>query len=637
MDFKKRAAKLVSKMTLAEKVSQMQYESPAIERLGIPAYNWWNEALHGVARSGTATVFPQSIAIAASFNEKLMEKIGTAISDEVRAKYNQYSKFNGTEIYQGLTCWSPNINIFRDPRWGRGHETYGEDPLLTARMGTAYIKGMQGKNKKYRKTDCTLKHYAVHSGPEAMRHSFNAEVSEKDLYETYLYAFEYCIANADPSAVMGAYNRVYGEPCCGSPFLLEKVLRNQFGFKGYVVSDCGAICDFHKHHKVTENEAQSAALAVKSGCDLNCGDTYKWLKVAVCENLLSEEDITKSVVRLFYSRFRLGMFDKECRYNDIPYSVVCCKKHRELNLEIAHQSVVLLKNDKILPLDKKTNVAVIGPNADDLSVLLANYNGTADDYYTFLRGIRSVCRGKVIYARGCHVTEDESTWRYSEHPMREAIISAMQSDIVIMCMGINPSIEGEESLSRGFKGDRESIEMPLIQQELFDEIKKLGKPIVFINISGSCVDLSHAEENADAVIQCFYPGALGGKALADIVFGNKSPSGRLPVTFYKSTSDLPDFSDYSMKGRTYRFFEGKPVYRFGHGLTYADIKEEWIDDYTVRLINNSDTDTFYSVLRYEDGMKRKLLDFKKVKLIKKSSITVNFKQKEDFPVSALKK
>ncbi|MFA5341537.1 MAG: glycoside hydrolase family 3 N-terminal domain-containing protein, partial [Clostridia bacterium] len=536
MDFKARASKLVSKMTLAEKTSQMQYESPAIERLGVPAYNWWNEALHGVARSGTATVFPQSIAMAASFNDILMKKVGSAISDEVRAKYNQYRKFNGTEIYQGITCWSPNINIFRDPRWGRGHETYGEDPLLTAKMGTAYIKGMQGNDKKYRKVDCTLKHYAVHSGPEALRHSFNAEVSKQDLYETYLYAFEYCIANADPSAVMGAYNRVYGEPCCGSPFLLDKILRNKFGFKGYVVSDCGAICDFHKYHMVTENEAQSAALAVKSGCDLNCGDTYKWLKVAVCENLLTEEDITKSVERLFYARFRLGMFDDDCIYNQIPYSRVCCKKHKKLNLEMAKQSIVLLKNNGILPLSKKTNVAVIGPNADDLSVLLANYNGTLDEHFTFLHGIKTVCKGNVLYARGCHVTEDESTWRYSEHPLREALIVAEQSEIIIMCMGINPSIEGEESLSRGFKGDRESIEMPLIQQKLFLEIKKMNKPIIFVNISGSCVNLSLPDEKADAVIQCFYPGALGGIALADILFGNTSPSGRLPVTFYKSTT-----------------------------------------------------------------------------------------------------
>ena len=625
MDFFKRAVELVSKMTLHEKISQMQYESPAIERLGIPAYNWWNESLHGVARSGTATVFPQSIAMAASFNDKLMEKVGIAISDEVRAKYNQYKKFNGTEIYQGLTCWSPNINIFRDPRWGRGHETYAEDPLLTAKMGTAYVKGMQGYDKKYRKVDCTLKHYAVHSGPESQRHSFNAEVTEQDLYETYLYAFEYCIKHADPSAIMGAYNRVYGEPCCGSSFLLDKILRKQFGFSGYVVSDCGAICDFHKYHKVTENETQSAALAVKSGCDLNCGDTYKWLNAAVKDGLLSEEDITKSAERLFYTRFRLGMFDEDCLYNNIPYSKICCKKHKKLNLEMAHQSIVMLKNDGILPLSRNINLAVIGPNADDLSVLLSNYNGTPDDHYTFLRGIKKECKGNVIYARGCHPKEDESTSRYSEHPLREALIAAEHSDIIIMCMGINPSIEGEESLHRGFKGDRESIEMPEIQQKLFNEILKKDKPIIFINISGSCVDLSMPDEKANAVIQCFYPGALGGIALADILFGKKSPSGRLPVTFYKNTSDLPNFEDYSMKGITYRFFEGKPVYRFGYGLTYADVKEEWLDEHTVRLINNSDTDTLYSVLRYQDNTMRKLLDFKKVKLHRKSMMMVKFR------------
>lgn len=624
MDFKKRAAELVSKMTLAEKMSQMQFESPAIERLGIPEYCWWNEALHGVARSGTATVFPQSIAMAASFNDRLMYKVATAISDEVRAKYNQYRKLNGTKIYEGLTCWSPNINIFRDPRWGRGHETYGEDPLLTAKMGTAFVKGLQGNDKVYRKTDATLKHYAVHSGPEWLRHSFDAHVSETDFYETYLYAFEYCIKHARPAAVMGAYNRVYGEPCCGSPFLLQKILRKKLGFKGYVVSDCGAICDFHLHHKVTENEAQSAALAVKSGCDLNCGDAYKWLKVAVAEGLIKEKDINKCVERLMYTRLKLGMFDKECKYNDIPYSVICSKKHKKLNLEMARESIVLLKNNGILPLKKNTDVAVVGPNADDKSVLLANYNGTPDDYYTLLRGIQSVCKGDVLYARGSHVFEDESTWRYSEHPLREAIITAGYSDVIIMCMGINPSIEGEESSHRGFKGDRDEIELPAVQYKLFDELKKLGKPIIFVNVSGSCVGLAHADKNADAVIQCFYPGALGGIALADVIFGNVSPCGRLPVTFYEKTSDLPDFEDYSMQGRTYRFFEGQPVYRFGHGLTYADIKEEWTDAYTVKLTNLSDVDTGYSVLRYEDKTKRKLLDFKKVQLKGNSSITVQF-------------
>ena len=300
----------------------------SIERLDIPAYNWWNEALHGSARNGTATVFPQSIAMAASFNDTLMKKVGAAISDEVRAKYNQYRIFGDTEIYQGITCWSPNINIFRDPRWGRGHETYGEDPLLTAKMGSAYVNGMQGEDPVYKKVDCTLKHFAVHSGPECLRHSFDVFVSEKDFYETYLFAFQYCIEHSNPSAVMGAYNRVYGEPCCGSSFLLEKVLRQKFGFKGYVVSDCGAICDFHKHHKITTNDAESAALAVKSGCDLNCGDAYKWLKVAEAEGLLTEEEITKSVVRLFEARLRLGMFDEQCEYNRIPYSVICSKKHK---------------------------------------------------------------------------------------------------------------------------------------------------------------------------------------------------------------------------------------------------------------------------------------------------------------------
>ena len=388
MTFEERAKELVSKMTLAEKIAQMQYEAPAIERLGVPAYNWWNECLHGVARSGAATVFPQAIGMAASFNTDLMFDVATAISDEARAKYNEYKTFGDTQIYQGLTYWSPNINIFRDPRWGRGHETYGEDPYLTGRMGVSFVKGLQGEGK-YRKLDATIKHYAVHSGPETLRHGFNAEVSDKDLYETYLWAFKYCVDHADPSAVMGAYNRVNGEACCASKTLLEDILRGEFGFSGYVVSDCAAICDIHQHHHITNNEAESAALAVNNGCDLNCGETYKWLKTSVALGLISEETITTAVERLFAARFRLGMFDDDCEYDAIPYDVVECEAHTKLNLQMAEESIVLLKNDGILPLSPNQNIAVIGPVADDVTVLLGNYNGTPSRYTTLLAGIQS--------------------------------------------------------------------------------------------------------------------------------------------------------------------------------------------------------------------------------------------------------
>ncbi|HOP09888.1 MAG TPA: glycoside hydrolase family 3 C-terminal domain-containing protein [Oscillospiraceae bacterium] len=622
MDFKQRAKELVAQMTLAEKMAQMQYESPAIERLGIPAYNWWNEALHGAARTGTATVFPQSIAMAASFDDELMETVGGVISDEVRAKYNQYRTFGDTEVYQGLTCWSPNINIFRDPRWGRGHETYGEDPMLTAKMGAAFVRGMQGYDPVYRKVDATLKHYAVHSGPESERHHFDAVVSEKDLYETYLFAFKYCIDHAHPAAVMGAYNRVLGEPCCASKRLLGDILRGEFGFDGYVVSDCGAICDINKTHKVTANEAESAALAVKNGCDLNCGDAYKWLKTSVAMGLLDEETVTVSVERLFEARLKLGMFDK-CVYDDIPYSIVACKKHKALARQMSRESIVLCKNDGILPLSPDKTYAVIGPNADDLTVLLANYNGTPDHYTTPLEGIQNIAEN-VIYARGTHTYKDEEHSRYFEHPLREAIIAARHSDVVILCMGINPWLEGEETPENESCGDKPDLELPAVQKRLFEEIIKVGKPMVFVNISGSCLNLSRADETCNAVVQCFYPGAEGGDALAEILFGKYSPCGRLPVTFYRSTDDLPPFNDYDMENRTYRFFKGSPLYPFGHGLTYGEIKEDWKDENAVVLKNNGKFGTKYAVLKYADATKRKLVDFKKIFVPAGGSITVKF-------------
>ena len=625
MTFLQRAKELVSKMTIEEKMAQMRYDAPAIERLGVPAYNWWNECLHGVARQGCATVFPQAIGLAASFNTELMNSVATAISDEARAKYNEFKKFGSTELYQGLTFWSPNINIFRDPRWGRGHETYGEDPLLTGKMGVAFIKGLQG-NGKYRKLDATIKHYAVHSGPEYERHGFDAVVSKKDLYETYLSAFKYCIDNADPSAVMGAYNRVNGEPCCGSKTLLKDILYGEFGFKGYVVSDCGAIRDFHTGHKVTDTEAESVALAVNNGCQLNCGDAYFSLYDAYEQDLITEETITEAVEKLFEARFRLGMFDDDCEYDNIPYDVVECKKHTDLNRKMAQESMVLLKNNGILPLssDIKT-IAVIGPNADDTRILTGNYNGTPSVYYTPLRGIQEAFDGRVLYAKGSHPT-DPNAGNWSGSPLREALIAGSKADVIIMVMGLNPSIEGEEgdSFNGDVAGDKKDILLPEPQRKLFDEVARLGKPMVFVNVSGSCVSLCEQDEKCDAVLQCFYPGAQGGNALADILFGKTSPSGRLPVTFYKSTDDLPPFRDYSMENRTYKYFKGTPLYPFGFGLTYSEIKESWLNENEVELTNLGKMDTSYAVLKFKNEPHKELVDFKKVFVPMGATIIVKF-------------
>ncbi len=625
MDFKQRAKELVAQMTLVEKMSQLRYDAPAIERLGIPAYNWWNECLHGVARAGAATVFPQAIGMAASFNTALMHDVATAISDEARAKYNAYKQFGDTLIYQGLTYWSPNINIFRDPRWGRGHETYGEDTYLTAIMGTAFVKGLQGDGT-YRKLDATIKHYAVHSGPEGLRHGFDAVVSDKDLHDTYLWAFKYVIDHADPSAVMGAYNRVNGEACCASPTLLKKILYGDWGFDGYVVSDCGAICDINKNHHITNNEAESAALALNNGCQLNCGFAFTHLQTASAMGLVSDEVITESVERLFAARFRLGMFDNDCEYDNIPYDVVECDAHTQLNRKMAHESIVLLKNDGVLPLQNVKTVAVIGPNADDKSVLLGNYNGTPSRYTTLLRGIQDAAdeRGiKTLYARGCHTFQDK-VHAWAEQPTREAVIAAQKADVIVMIMGLNPSMEGEEgdTYNGDMSGDKRSIELPKVQLALYDEIVKVGKPIVFVNVSGSCIGLVKQDEQCAAVVQCFYPGAEGGHALADVLFGAVSPSGRLPVTFYRSTDDLPPFEDYSMENRTYKFFKGTPLYPFGHGLTYGDVTETWLDDNTVELRNGGTHGTMYSILKYEHVPHKSLCAVKKVYIDKGATVTV---------------
>ncbi|MBE6644238.1 MAG: glycoside hydrolase family 3 protein [Ruminococcaceae bacterium] len=627
MNFEQRAKELVSKMTLEEKMSQLCNEAPAIERLGIPAYDWWSECLHGVARAGTATVFPQPIGMAATFNEELVKEVGDTISTEARAKYNEYKKFGGTQIYHGLTECAPNINIFRDPRWGRGQETFGEDPCLTGRMGAAFVNGLQGNGKsKYRKVDTTLKHFAVHSGPESLRHGFNAVVGEKDLRETYLWAFKYCIDNADAAAVMGAYNAVNGEPATGGPRLVKEILYGEWGFKGYMVSDAGSVRDIHENHKFTKDEAESAAYALNNGCQLNIGQSYEQLPEAYRRGLVSEKTISEACEKLFATRFRLGMFDDDCEYDAISYDVVECEKHRMLNRKIAEESIVLLKNDGILPLNKQKNIAVIGPNADDISILLGNYNGFPSRYTTLLRGIQEVSDANIIYSRGSSPFGDLSIHR--EPPIKEAIIAAQKADVVILCVGLNPSMEGEEGdASRSANcGDREDIEIPAAQKTLIEKVIAVGKPTVLVNVSGSCVNLDYADKNCNAVIQYFYPGAEGGMALANVLFGETSPAGRLPVTFYRSVDDLPPFEDYSMENRTYKFFKGKAVYEFGHGLTYSEITEEWKDENTVEVFNKGAYDTAYSVLKYEYVPHKSLCDFKKIFIKSGEKITVNFKK-----------
>ena len=627
-DFLARAKAMVAQMTRTEKVQQMLYNAPAIPRLGIPAYNWWNEALHGVARAGQATVFPQAIAMAASFDDELLQEVADAISDEARAKYNEYKQQGRTDIYQGLTFWSPNINIFRDPRWGRGHETYGEDPYLTGKMGAAFVKGLQGDHPTYYKTDATLKHYAVHSGPESIRHSFDVDVSEEDLWGTYLWAFKYCIDHAQPAAVMGAYNRFRGEPCCASPKLLEDILRQQLGFDGYIVSDCGAITDIYMHHKYVATKPEAAALAVSAGCDLNCGGAYAALEEALDKGLLSEETLTTAVERLFYTRIRLGMFDTDCPYDAISYDCVESPEHRALSLKMAEESIVLLKNDGILPLDPKQKVAVIGPNANDLSVLLANYNGTPTKYTTPLAGITAAVEaagGSVRTAKGC-----DPFRLTAHHPIVEAVAAAKASDVVVLVMGLNPSMEGEEgdAYNGDASGDRRTLDLPEAQMKLYEAVIAVGKPTVFVNVSGSAVNLSAPAKDANALVQCFYPGAEGGTALANILFGKTSPSGRLPVTFYHSVDDLPPFEDYSMKGRTYRFFEGEPLYPFGFGLSYAKITKDWITETEAVVTNHSDFPADYAVLCFEQNAPHALCGFKRVHLGAGESVTVKFEKYE---------
>lgn len=735
---------LLSRMTLEEKVSQLGNDSPAIERLGIPAYNWWNEGLHGVARSGRATVFPESIGLAATWDTDLMFRVSTAISDEARAKYQEFLRRGKHNIYQGLTFWSPNINLFRDPRWGRGMETYGEDPYLSGRMAVAFIKGMQGDDPKYLKTVATAKHYAVHSGPEPLRHTFNAMPTDQDLFETYLAQFEAAIREGGADSVMCAYNSVDGLPACANPRLLEEILRKQWGFQGYVVSDCDAVRDIYSTHKLVPDAAQAVARAMKAGTDLDCGVTFENALAAVRSGLLSEADIDRALGRLLTARFKLGMFDPPAmvKWAQIPYRDNDSPAHRALALETARKSIVLLQNEHhALPLSKSLRtIAVIGPNADDASVMYGNYNGFPSEPVTPLEGIRRKLPGaRVLYARGSDIAENIPTlqpipgsalftsdgadrrsgltgayftsanfdgvahrprefttpnsgrsvgeipsnlqplftridpeidfnwWDASprqelndddfgvrwtgflsapasgtyqlgarglnafelyldgklvvranrtsglnyvyapvtleagklyairldyheylgdasiqlawakagENLEQEALEAARQADTVIMVLGLSPRLEGEEMRIQipGFSGgDRVDLGLPAVQKSFLEKVAALGKPTVLVLLNGSALAVNWAHDHIPAIVEAWYPGQSGGTALADVLFGDYNPAGRLPVTVYKSADQLPPFADYSMKGRTYRYFQGEPLFRFGYGLSYTTFR-----------------------------------------------------------------
>ncbi len=582
--YRRRAEELVAQMTLEEKVMQTMHHAPAIERLGIKAYNWWNEALHGVARAGTATVFPQAVGMAAAFDEELMEQVGDAVSTEARAKFVMQQEGDDEDIYKGLTFWAPNVNIFRDPRWGRGHETFGEDPYLTSRLGVRYIMGLQGHDEKYLKTAACAKHFAVHSGPEDVRHSFDACVNEQDLRETYLPAFQACVQEAGVETVMGAYNRTNGEPCCGSGRLLRDILRKEWGFDGHVTSDCWAIKDFHEQHCVTATPVESVSLAMNNGCDLNCGSLFLYLEQAVKEGLVDEKRLDEAVVNLFTSRMKLGVFDEkgENPYDKIPYTVVDSPKMRRLNEQVAERCVVLLKNDnQILPLQKEKlhTIGVIGPNADNRRALVGNYEGTASRYVTVLEGIQDYVGDevRVLYSEGCHLYKDRTSGLAQENDRASEVRGVCrESDVIIAVMGLDASLEGEEGDTGNEygSGDKPNLNLPGLQHDILKIAKESGKPVILVLLTGSAMAVTWEDAHLDAILQGWYPGAQGGTAIARILFGEANPEGKLPVTFYRTTEELPAFEDYSMKGRTYRYMKQKALYPFGYGLSYTTYSYE---------------------------------------------------------------
>jgi len=600
---KLRITDLLSKLSLEQKVGQMNYASPAIPQLKITAYNWWNEGLHGVARSGTATIFPQAIGLAATFDENLLLKVSTAISDEARAMYNSAVAKGYHQHYGGLTFWTPNINIFRDPRWGRGQETYGEDPYLTSTMGVAFIKGLQGNDPHYLKVAACAKHFAVHSGPERLRHEFNAVASPKDLRETYLPAFK-ALVNANVEAVMCAYNRTNGEPCCANNFLLTEVLRKEWKFQGHVVSDCWAIVDFYQGHKRVATQAEAAALAVKSGVSLNCGDEYPALLEAVKKGLITEKQIDDALAVLLNTRFKLGMFDPVDKnpYNSISPEVINSAANRQLAKEAATKSIVILKNNGVLPL--KNNLSkyfITGPNAGNIDAMIGNYFGVNPTIVSVTEGISGAIEpgSQLEYRQGILLDRD------NVNPIDWTTGTAKTSDATIVVLGITGLLEGEEgeSIASPSFGDRLDYNLPKNQIDFLKKLKQDNKkPVIAVITGGSPMNLAEVHELADAVLLVWYPGEEGGNAIADIIFGKASPSGRLPITFPKSLSQLPPYEDYSMKGRTYRYMQEEPMYPFGFGLsftefTYSDIKlasptvkKGQSVDVEVKVTNSGNTD-----------------------------------------------
>ena len=626
-----RAAALTDTLTTEEQAQQLKYDAPLIEKAGLPSYNWWNEGLHGVARAGTATVFPQAIALAAAFDKDMMYRVGEVISTEARAMYNSAKKHGDTDIYKGLTLWAPNINIFRDPRWGRGHETYGEDPYLTSRLGVSFVKGIQGEEKYLRAAACA-KHFAVHSGPESLRHEFDAKATEKDMEETYLPAFKALVKEAKVEGVMGAYNRVNGEPACASEKLMGKL--REWGFDGYFVSDCWAIRDFHTTHKITDTAPQSAAMALKAGCDVNCGNTYLHILAALEEGLITKEDIRTACIHALRTRIRLGQLDDN-EFDDLPFDIIACDGNKALSLEAAEKSMVLLHNDGILPLDKSriSSIAVIGPNADSRAALLGNYNGTPDRSVTFLEGIQDAFDGRVYYAEGCQLFRDRTQGlalpgdRYAE-----AIAACEAADVTVVCVGLDATLEGEEGDTGNefASGDKPDLRLPEVQRVLLQKLKNTGKPIIIVLAAGSSVN---TEFEGNALINAWYPGQYGGKALAEILFGEVSPSGKLPVTFYKSADMLPDFTDYSMKNRTYRFCddESNVLYPFGYGLTYSHFecgdvsyKDNMLTVNVTNTGSRSAEDVLQVYIKSENGVKNhSLCAFERVSLFDGESRTIN--------------
>lgn len=669
-----RAADLCSRLTLEEKVSLMQNASPAIPRLDIPQFEWWSEALHGVGLNGNATVFPATIGMAASFNDTLLYKVYCAAADEARAKNNEARRSGEIKRFQGLSFWTPNINIFRDPRWGRGQETYGEDPYLTTRMGLAVVRGLQGftitgkPQSSYLKLLACAKHFAVHSGPEWNRHSFNLEnVSPRDLWETYLPAFKSLVGEGDVREVMCAYQRIDGEPCCGNTRYLQQILRDEWRFKGLVVSDCGAISDFHVkgRHGVSDSEQQSAAMAVRAGTDVECGKNYRSLPKAVAEGRISEDEIDQSVCRLLEARFEVGDFDDDSAvpFKSIPMTVVNCDAHKDLALEMARQSIVLLQNKGgLLPLRKDLDIAVMGPNAVDSMMLWGNYYGRPYHTVTVLDGIRRFAPD-ARYIPGCTYTDQAVAQQtgipYDGTEQKEVkaetvsdgtdvttLVSLVgDADVVIFVGGISSKLEGEEMKVKlpGFRGgDRTEIELPEAQRRVIAALHEAGKKVVFINCSGSAMAMEPETHNADAILQAWYAGEQGGTAIAETIFGENNPSGKLPLTFYRSLSQLPDYEDYSMSNRTYRYFRGNPLYPFGYGLSYTTFsygkgKAEWGADGTLRLSfrlkntgKRSGTEIAQVYLRRTDdanGPLKTLRDFQRVTLKPGESRTVCFELK----------